>query len=194
MNPFSEYVKASEFSFGSTPSATAGANARGRNKPKSRGAATPGAAANDTPAASSALVSDVQLASGDGVVVAAAGANARGRNKPKSRGAATSGAAADDSQSTLMKTSLSEDISATGVPRKNGAALTGKSRPQQPSLSGLESMQADSSVADVHPRQKGGARSNARGAAPLVSSFEGLHDNCRDAAFGAFPAVLSIFC
>ena len=206
MNPFSEYVKASEFSFCSaspghivlssrgsdnpplqTPHAS-GAIARSKSKQKSRNVAASGTSAQDSPgdtAALATLVSDVQLASGVGAVAAPAGAIARSKSKQKK-----------------PKSSMSEAGAVIGVHvfTQGGAVLTafaGNKNTQKLHPSAFDSLQGDELTSQPHnyrglavdQRQKCGTRLSARGTAPPAFSLEGLHDNCHDAAFGMFPNV-----
>ncbi len=85
---------------------------------------------------------------------------------------------------------------------KYRAALTliaGNKKPQKASQSALDDDQVDDAhlqrqLADgfsCGPRRTGDVFTTPRGATQVASSFEGLHDNCRDTAQGlySFPRL-----
>ncbi len=179
MNPFSEYVKASEFSFCSAspghivlssrgsdnpPLQTlhaSGAIARSKSKQKSRNVAASGTSAQHSPgdtAALATLVSDVQLASGGGAVAAPAGAIARGKSKQKSRNVAASGTSAQHSpgDTAALATLVSDVQLASGVgavAAPAGAIARSKSKQKKPK----SSMSEAGAVIGVHVFTQGGA-------------------------------------
>ncbi len=171
-------------SAGSANAVLVGTTARGKQRQKCRNVAVSGVAADDslgdsTPAAA-ATVSLAQRASGGSADADPVGATARGKSKQGK-----------------LKSSAPEAVASAGLHasaegRPVHTATAGNKRPQKKHVSVSDSVQIDgiirqpqiSSVLALEQRQKSSLRGSAPGASPLAFSFEGLHDNCRDVAFG----------
>ena len=196
MNPFAHYINTPEFSFSSVssgnlfnpvvnssashgpPSQTSQPDfvAKDKGKQKRPSAVSSGAVADDSSRA--VAVSDVQLVS---------------------EGGAAAGAARGKGMQSKLKSAFPAAVAATPepIPKKCGAILTtitGSKRAQKLNHSAFDGVHVDevalqlqqSDVFACDQLRKGNASSKPREAAQIGSSFEGLHDNCRDTALGLF--------
>jgi hypothetical protein len=116
-----------------------------------------------------------------------------------SEGGAAAGAARGKGMQSKLKSAFPAAVAATPepIPKKCGAiltAITGSKRAQKLNHSAFDGVHVDevalqlqqSDVFACDQLRKGNASSKPREAAQIGSSFEGLHDNCRDTALGLF--------
>jgi hypothetical protein len=85
----------------------------------------------------------------------------------------------------------SEHPSCAGGAAVSTATAGNKSRHQKPKAAAsssddalLDELTSQLQSSKDFSKVQGHARANPRGAAPLASTYEGLHDNCQDAAAG----------